>query len=410
MDDLALSRVMTIAPSTPPRMKQAPGRIIPEPPRSRRITRSAVLFEVAFVFALLGCGPVSEGKQDAAGGSTGGTFGSGGSGSGGSGSGGSGSGGSGSGGSTGGESGGQSGSASGGAAGESSDARANRDSPTDEPGDGPDLADTGDGGYGGDTARDGGVMDGAGETGPDRSGSGGGGGSSGDGGARTVFPSGVTKPRITIVGDSISAGPGCYKKYLLMNLMANHYSRFEFVGEYADDCGGNVRHSAVSCSNTMQWSQPTFMMPNCSEGKTFAGMSTVAADVMPDLVMVQLGVNDVWGGTSTDAILGNYTKLVNQARARNSRVVVVVAQTHKIAPGASGCNDMSVYNRALALVNAVPAWAKSVTTSDSPVFTADLWTNSDQHQTLDCVHPDDAGARRMGLNWFNALAGILSPN
>ena len=26
------------------------------------------------------------------------------------------------------------------------------------------------------------------------------------------------------------------------------------------------------------------------------------------------------------------------------------------------------------------------------MLTADLWTNSDQHQTVDCVHPDDAGA------------------
>jgi hypothetical protein len=231
-----------------------------------------------------------------------------------------------------------------------------------------------------------------------------------DGGAHAVFPPGVTKPRITIVGDSIAAGPGCFKKYLLMNLMKNQYSKFEFVGEYTDDCGGGVRHSAVSCSNTMQWSQPTFMMPNCSQGKTFAGMSTVVADVMPDLVMLQLGVNDVWGGSSTESILGNYTKLVNQARARNSRVVVVVAQTHKIAPGGSGCKDLTVYNRALALVNAIPAWAKSVTTADSPVFTADLWTNSDATQTMDCVHPDDEGAKRMGLNWFNALKDILPAN
>ena len=33
-----------------------------------------------------------------------------------------------------------------------------------------------------------------------------------------------------IVGDSISAGPGCYKKYLLQQLQAAGITNFEFVG------------------------------------------------------------------------------------------------------------------------------------------------------------------------------------
>ncbi len=72
--------------------------------------------------------------------------------------------------------------------------------------------------------------------------SGGAGGSSGGGSnaGGWTYPDGVTKPRIMIVGDSISAGPGCYQKYLLQNLNDNGYSNFEFVGEYDDDCGGGV--------------------------------------------------------------------------------------------------------------------------------------------------------------------------
>ena len=56
-------------------------------------------------------------------------------------------------------------------------------------------------------------------------------------------------------------------------------------------------------------------------------------------------------------ILKNYTTLVTEARSRNSRLVIVVAQIHKIAPGATTCNDTTVYNRAQALITAVPAWA-----------------------------------------------------
>lgn len=227
----------------------------------------------------------------------------------------------------------------------------------------------------------------------------------GGGSGESVFPSSVVKPRIAIVGDSISAGPGCYKKYLLQQLTTNHYSKFEFVGEYGDDCGSTVRHSAVSCSTTSQWIGATFTMPNCSQGKVFAGMSTVVKDETPDLVMIQLGVNDVWGSTPTETILKNYTTLVSTARAANSRVVLIVAQIHQIKPS---CTDTATYDRARALVLAAPSWAEAASTPDSPVFVADLWTNSDYSQSVgDCVHPDDAGAQRMGLNWFNALKTVL---
>jgi len=237
-----------------------------------------------------------------------------------------------------------------------------------------------------------------------------GGASAGAGGGPWMFPAGVTKPKIMIVGDSISAGPGCYKKYLLKNLMDNGYSKFEFIGEYTDDCGGGVRHSAVSCSTAEQYTSAMFMMPNCQQGKSFPGMSTLMGKHKPDLVMLQLGVNDVWNGRSTEQTLADYQTLVTQARAQNAKVVLVVAQIQKIRPECS--TEDTITKRAEALVKAVPAWASKLSTAESPVFVADLWTNSDfsMAETSDCVHPNDVGAQRMGLNWYNGLKGILTPN
>lgn len=237
----------------------------------------------------------------------------------------------------------------------------------------------------------------------------GGSASGGSSGGPWTFPAGVTKPRIMIVGDSISAGPGCYKKFLLKDLTDNGYSNFEFVGEYTDDCGGGVRHSAVSCSTAEQYTMPTFTMPNCFQGQSFPGMSSLVTTHKPDLIMLQLGVNDVWGGKTTENILSNYAKLIEQARAQNPKVVLVVAQIQKIRPDCS--DDDSITKRAEALVNAVPAWAMAQNQAESPVFVADLWTSSDwsKSETLDCVHPNDVGAARMGLNWFNTLKNILEP-
>jgi lysophospholipase L1-like esterase len=226
--------------------------------------------------------------------------------------------------------------------------------------------------------------------------------------ARTiaVFPPSVTRPKIMIVGDSISAGPGCYKKYLVRELGKQGITNYEFVGEYADDCGGNVRHSAVSCTTTADYVRPTFTLSNCFQGTTFKGMSALVAAHDPDLVMLQLGVNDVWGGTAAIApILANYGTLVEQARAHNPNVVVMVAQIHKIIT--DNCTNQASATKARELVMAVPGWAASVTTPASPVLVADLWTNSNATEAEDCVHPNDAGARRMGQNWFSGLRRVL---
>ena len=231
-------------------------------------------------------------------------------------------------------------------------------------------------------------------------------GGSADRPGTSVFPDGVSTPRIMIVGDSISAGPGCYKKYLLAQLQEAGITDFEFVGEYDDDCGGGVRHSAVSCTTSGQYTQQTFAVPNCFASTTFPGMPTLMAAHNPNLVMIQLGVNDVWNGTApVQPILNNYATLIEQARAHNPNIVVVVAQIHRIIT--DNCTNDASTAKAEELVMAVPAWAQSVTQVTSPVLVADLWTNSDPREADDCVHPNDAGAQRMASNWFNALEPLL---
>ena len=225
--------------------------------------------------------------------------------------------------------------------------------------------------------------------------------------ASSPFPSDVTRPRIMIVGDSISAGPGCYKKFLLEDLNANGYTNFDFVGQYTDDCGGGVMHSARSCTTAADYVQPTFTLRADCGGGDFPGLSALMTTYQPDLVMLQLGVNDVWNGLTTDVILANYSALVAQARAQNPDVVIAVAQIQQIRP-MGDANADAVFTRAEQLVTAVPAWAQGESQPTSPVFVADLWTNSDVAETKDGVHPtDDVGSERMGQNWFEALRRIL---
>jgi lysophospholipase L1-like esterase len=207
-----------------------------------------------------------------------------------------------------------------------------------------------------------------------------------------------------IVGDSISAGPGCYKGYLDEALEDDGFD-YEFVGEHSDDCGSSVRHSAVSCTTSLDFTKDNFSLLNCSAA-VHLGMSPLVEKHQPDLIMIQLGVNDVWSGdASVSGILSNYSTLLAQARAHNPKLVFVVAQIHKIIT--DDCTNEASTDNAQELVMAVPEWAAMESTEMSPVFVADLWTNSDAHEADDCVHPNDAGARRMALNWFYALSEIL---
>jgi hypothetical protein len=211
-------------------------------------------------------------------------------------------------------------------------------------------------------------------------------------------------PRLMIVGDSISAGPGCYKGMLLNLLSEDGYADFQFVGEYSDDCGSPVMHSAVSCSTAQQYTQESFELPNCFAGESFPGLAPLMATHQPDLVMLQLGVNDAWSLRSVDAILSDYAELVRQAREQNPSVVLLVAQIQKIRPD---CENDAVFARAEELVMAVPDWARSQSQPASPVLPADLWTSSDYNQADDCVHPNAAGAQRMAQSWFEAVSPLL---
>src|SRR5690606_36732382 len=134
----------------------------------------------------------------------------------------------------------------------------------------------------------------------------------------------------------------------------------------------------------------------------FPGMSTLVASHDLDLIMLQLGVNDIWNGDAPiESILANYETMIQQGRAHNPNMVFVVAQIHRVIT--DNCAKTASTANAERLVMAISPWAVGVSTLDSPVFTTDLWTNSDHSEAVDCVYPNDSGAQRSVLDWFTAL-------
>ncbi|MFY1632014.1 cellulose binding domain-containing protein [Solwaraspora sp. WMMB335] len=150
-----------------------------------------------------------------------------------------------------------------------------------------------------------------------------------------------------------------------------------------------------------------------NEGHGGALVTTVAdqnqlpawlAATNPNVVLMHFGTNDVWSNRSTQQILTAYGKLVDQMRANNPSMTVLVAQIIPMAPATCG----ECAQRVVALNAAIPAWAAGKSTGQSPVVVVDQWTGfSTGTDTYDGVHPNAAGDQKMSDRWYPALTAAL---
>ena len=69
------------------------------------------------------------------------------------------------------------------------------------------------------------------------------------------------------------------------------------------------------------------------------------------------------------------------------------------------CADCA--KRVIDLNNAIQAWAPTKSTSLSPITIIDQWTGfNDASDTIDMVHPNDSGNRKIAARWYPKLAAV----
>jgi lysophospholipase L1-like esterase len=201
--------------------------------------------------------------------------------------------------------------------------------------------------------------------------------------------------RIMPLGDSITAGPGCWRALLWDRLQRNGYTNIDFVGSqggggcsvpHDGDHEGHGGYSATGIANQNQL--PPWL-----------------AATRPDIVLMHLGTNDLWGATiSVDAVLAAYSKLVDQMRASNPAMKILAAQIIPMQP--ANCNGCA--QRVVALNNAIPGWAAGKSTAQSPITVVDQWTGFNAAtDTNDGVHPIDSGFQKMSDRWYPAVAAAI---
>jgi lysophospholipase L1-like esterase len=201
--------------------------------------------------------------------------------------------------------------------------------------------------------------------------------------------------RVMALGDSITAAPGCWRAYLWQQLQATGYTNVDFVGTMkGDGCGfayddNHEGHSGFLATGIASQNQlPPWL-----------------AASNPDIVIMHLGTNDMWGGqTPVSTVLAAYTTLVNQMRANNPNMKIIVAQILPMGPPACTACTQAVVN----LNAAIPGWAAGLTTATSPIVVVDQWTGFNvSTDTGDGVHPNDAGFRKMAAKYYTPLTRLI---
>ncbi|MEV7970733.1 cellulose binding domain-containing protein [Sphaerisporangium sp. NPDC088356] len=209
-----------------------------------------------------------------------------------------------------------------------------------------------------------------------------------------VLPARAATVRIMPLGDSITGSPGCWRALLWNKLAQGGYTGLDFVGTLPPQgCsvsydGDNEGHGGALVTNVADQNQ----LPGWLSATT------------PDIVLMHFGTNDVWSNRPTATILAAYGKLVDQMRASNPNMKIVVAQIIPMNP--STCAECG--QRAVALNAAIPGWAASKTTAQSPIVVVDQWTGfSTASDTYDGVHPNSTGDQKMADKWYPALTRLL---
>jgi lysophospholipase L1-like esterase len=207
-------------------------------------------------------------------------------------------------------------------------------------------------------------------------------------------PASAAPVRIMPLGDSITGSPGCWRALLWQHLQTTGFTNIDMVGTLPPQgCGvpydgdneghGGALVTAVADQNQL----PGWL-----------------AATRPDVVLMHFGTNDVWSALSTDTVLAAYSKLVDQMRASNPNMRIIVAQIIPLAP--AGCTECP--QRAVALNAAIPGWASGKSTAQSPITVVDQWTGfNDATDTGDGVHPNDAGIQKVADRWYPALTAAL---
>ncbi len=205
--------------------------------------------------------------------------------------------------------------------------------------------------------------------------------------------------RVLPLGDGITAST-CYRAKLWQQLVNSGRTNFDFTGTLnnGDACNvsanydkDNEGHAGYLVSNVLQ-------AGNTDLTDWFTGRPA-------DIVLMQLGANDILGGVAQADIISAYDLFLSALRAQNSNVKVFIAL---IMPMSANKCGSACATSIQALNDAISSWAPGVSTTASPVSVVDLYTNFDVNNTTDGIKPDETGSTWVANRWYMSIYALIN--
>ena len=140
------------------------------------------------------------------------------------------------------------------------------------------------------------------------------------------------------------------------------------------------------------------------------------ASAKPDVVMFMLGTNDITHGYDTTEIIAAYTQMVHEMRDSNPNMKIIVIFLNSARADfflTSNQIDLVIplhyaNEEVIALNAAIPAWAKSQNSTDSPMYIADTNTGVTNDDLRDGVHPNLDGDKIIASRLYPILLQVVN--
>jgi lysophospholipase L1-like esterase len=225
----------------------------------------------------------------------------------------------------------------------------------------------------------------------------------------TVYDNQTTN--ILCLGNSITNGTSTFNSYRrdLWQMLHRAGYDFDFVGSWSKhhmggefpnpdfdlDHDGHSGWTAADIFHAPDW--------DSTRGNIYSWIK----EYTPDIVLVELGTNDVFQCRKIPDILKNFSDLVNILRKKNKNVQLFFAQIPPLGPQWAEkklCGNDTAYDAAIRNLNkAIAGFAKKNTTTASPLFVVDQYSGITAANQYDDIHPNDSGERIMAQRWFDAI-------
>ncbi len=206
--------------------------------------------------------------------------------------------------------------------------------------------------------------------------------------------SGIELVRVMPLGDSITQSNRRHNSYRrpLWFLLQDAGYGVDFVGSMTENYEGGPPNPDFDIDHEGHW--------GWHADEILAEMPTWAEATQPDIVLMHLGTNDLFGGETPESTIDELGQIISVLREVNPDVVVLVAT---VIPHNRG-------NRAAIepLNELIPTFVEAINTEQSPVVLVDQYTDySGRDDNFDAVHPNEQGEAKMAQKWFDAMAPFL---